>query len=423
MRSRRWLVVGLLALVACREASPPAAHVAPQNADSTPGSKSPVSQTELPTTDGSIAMDNLSGEVETLERLLADGKLDARRMPGLVQTLLTRGQYQSRIADYERAEELAERCVRNWPGEPGSYLARASARATFHRFDTALVDLAQAERLGARKDRVEALRESIAQARGRYDEALAVRSRAAAANLGVLTRGALATVHAEKGDIDEAERLFHEAVRSYKDVSPFPVAWVWFQQGHMWMDEGKYERARELLVAAHQRLPGYAPAQGHLGEVEAMLGNRAAALDHLRPLALHADDPYYAAQLARILAARGTSTGARERAEAAHRRDIAVQRYEELLAKHPEAFADHGAEFYLGAGGDAKRALDLARKNLDLRVTPRSVGLALLAALVAADGVAACDYADRAVGLGHVAPPVRLLVDHAHAVCGRAAKG
>jgi tetratricopeptide (TPR) repeat protein len=419
---RLWLAVAFLSLVACREVSPPAAHIASPGANSGPGGNSPLSQIELPTTAGSIAMNNLSGEIETLERALGEGRLDAMRMRGLVQALLIRGQYQGRIADYERAEVLAERCIGDRPGDPGSYLARASVHATFHRFDAALADLSQARRLGARDDRIEALGASIAQARGRYDQALAVRKRAASANPGILTLGALATAYAEKGEIDEAERLFDQAVRSYRDVSPLPVAWVWFQQAHMWMDEGKYERARALLTAAHQRLPGYAPAQGHLGEVEALLGNRAAALAHLRPLALHADDPYYAAQVARVLAA-GTSADAQARAEAAHWRGLAARRYEELLAKHPEAFADHGAEFYLGAGDNPQRALALARKNLALRITPRSVRLALLAALLAADAAAACDYADRAVALGYLPPPARVLVDHAYATCNRSPKG
>ena len=96
MRSRRWLCIGLLALAACRDASQPAAYVAPQGADSTPGGKAALSQTELPTTDGSIAMDNLSGEVETLERVLAEGRLDALRMPGSDTDRGSRGSAPSR---------------------------------------------------------------------------------------------------------------------------------------------------------------------------------------------------------------------------------------------------------------------------------------------------------------------------------------
>jgi hypothetical protein len=42
-------------------------------------------------------------------------------------------------------------------------------------------------------------------------------------------------------------------------------------------------------------------AQGHLAELDAALGETAAAIARLRPLALASDDPDYATQLARIL--------------------------------------------------------------------------------------------------------------------------
>jgi hypothetical protein len=44
--------------------------------------------------------------------------------------------------------------------------------------------------------------------------------------------------------------------------------------------------------------------------------------------------------------------------------------YETLLARHPAAFYDHAARFYLHVVGDPKRALVLARKNLAIRQTP-----------------------------------------------------
>lgn len=50
----------------------------------------------------------------------------------------------------------------------------------------------------------------------------------------------------------------------------------------------------------------------------------------------------------------------------------AATRYETLLARHPDAFADHMAVFLLEPGGDASRALELARRNAALRDTPRA---------------------------------------------------
>ena len=48
-------------------------------------------------------------------------------------------------------------------------------------------------------------------------------------------------------------------------------------------------------------MPAYAPAQGHLAEVEAELGEIDSAIARLHSLAASSDDPDYAAQLARIL--------------------------------------------------------------------------------------------------------------------------
>jgi hypothetical protein len=54
---------------------------------------------------------------------------------------------------------------------------------------------------------------------------------------------------------------------------------------------------------------------------------------------------------------------------------MAQARYDELLARHHDAFADHAAEFWLTIGGDPERALSLARQNLSLRQTRRARAL------------------------------------------------
>ncbi len=53
----------------------------------------------------------------------------------------------------------------------------------------------------------------------------------------------------------------------------------------------------------------------------------------------------------------------------------AEARYDELLERHQDAFADHAAEFWLTIGGDPGRALLLAQHNLSLRQTPRARAL------------------------------------------------
>ena len=189
---------------------------------------------------------------------------------------------------------------------------------------------------------------------------------------------ALVGLHAERGEIEAAERRYAESHSRYRGVSPFPLALLDFQLGLMWMNEGRLDDARSSFEAARRRVPAYAPAQGHLAEVEAQLGEIDSAVARLYSLALSSDDPDYAAQLARILGDAGRD------AEAGYWRRLAAARYDELMASHPEAFADHAAEFWLAAGADPDKALRLAEMNVEVRNTPRARGL--LAQAVAANG-------------------------------------
>ena len=93
----------------------------------------------------------------------------------LVDLLLLRGHVLGRIADYERAAELAELLVRDAPDDGAAWLARARTRATFHRFAEALADLDAAGRCGADRATLDAERAAILQAVGCYAEALVLR--------------------------------------------------------------------------------------------------------------------------------------------------------------------------------------------------------------------------------------------------------
>jgi tetratricopeptide (TPR) repeat protein len=181
----------------------------------------------------------------------------------------------------------------------------------------------------------------------------------------VTVLAALATLHAERGEIMAAERLFDESRSRYRGVSPFPLALLDFQRGLMWLAQGDLHRALAWFKVAVRRVPDYVPAQGHLAEVEAALGEPEAAIVRLLPVTASSDDPDYTATLARILGDAGRAE------EAAEWRNKTAARYDELMARHPEAFADHAAEFWLDAG-DAARAQRFAQMNLEVRQTPRA---------------------------------------------------
>ena len=334
---------------------------------------------ERPLTDGAIALLNLGAQIDALEPEVRLGCASVKTRAGLAELITLRGRIIGRIADYVRAEEIAEQLVRNAPTEARAFVARARTHATFHRFNDALSDIERAEQLSLDTETAtDSERAGIFQAVGRYDEALALRKQAAARRANFENVAALVGLHAERGEIEAAERRYAESHSRYRGVSPFPLALLDFQLGLMWMNEGRLDDARSSFEAARRRVPAYAPAQGHLAEVEAQLGEIDSAVARLYSLALSSDDPDYAAQLARILRDAGRA------AEAGYWRRLAEARYDELLASYPEAFADHAAEFWLAAGGNPDKALRLTEMNLEVRNTPRARGL--LAQAVAASG-------------------------------------
>lgn len=319
------------------------------------------------TTAPEIALGNLEASLEQLSGKLERGDVALERAGELCELLATRGQFLARVTDSERALAWAERYREDAPSDPRAWLARARARAALHVFHPALEDLDIAARLGGEAGAVDATRAGILQALGRYDEAVALRARLARERPSTLSVGALAIALAESGALPAATERFQQARALFRDVSPLPLAWLDFQQGRLWMEAGRLDEARGFLEAAHARLPQYAAAGGHLGEVLSALGHGQRAVELLSSVAERAEDPDAAGQLARVL----EQLGRRTEADVWHERAAAA--YARLMARHPEAFADHAAEFWLGT--DTRQALRYARINLALRDTPRARAL------------------------------------------------
>jgi tetratricopeptide (TPR) repeat protein len=347
--------------------------------------------TEPPTTDGVIAILNLQAQIDGLETQIGD-QPTVEGQVALIELITLRGLILGLVSDYERAGILAERLVNSEAADGAAYVARARTRATFHRFADALKDLDVAEGFSWNADAVKIERAAILQALGRYDEALAIQD-VADRRPNFESLGALAGLLAERGEIESAERLYQESRSCYRGVSPLPLALLDFQRGLMWMHNGRWDDARTWFESARRCVPAFAPAQGHLAEVEAELGDTDTAIARLVPLSASSDDPDYVAQLARILREIGRTD------ESDHWCRLAAARYDELVGWHPEAFADHAAEFWLGAGADPNKALWLARLNFDVRKTPRAREL-LAHAIDAAEiaGPAVCASPRRKAG-------------------------
>jgi hypothetical protein len=179
----------------------------------------------------------------------------------------------------------------------------------------------------------------------------------------------LGALLADLGRSTDADAVYRQALYSYNDISPFPLAWVCFQLGMLW---GELAPATDPTLAAHwyrcaiSYLPGYVSARVHLAEIYASHARAGDAEALLRP-ALSSRDPEVRWRLADVLITQGGFE------EAATHLDAARVGFDELLDKHMLAFADHAAEFYAGSGDDRCRALNLARANVANRPTQRAV--------------------------------------------------
>jgi tetratricopeptide (TPR) repeat protein len=281
-----------------------------------------------------------------------------------------------------------------------------------HRFREASADLDRAQSLRAEPDAVAAQRASIALATGQLPLAQTLAQARAKREPGMATWSALGVTLAETGDGPGAAGAFARALQSYRDTSPFPVAFVDFQVGLLGERAGDLTGAAERYQAVIRRLPGHSQAAVHLAGIEMALGRLDAADEALRTLLPEASDPEIAATRAALARRRG------DLAAAAREESAARNRYHVLLERHPDAFADHAARFFLDR--EPAEALRWAEHNLEVRQTADAYDLALTAALRADDRRARCDIARRAGGVGSATPRLGVLVSDALAACGRA---
>jgi hypothetical protein len=320
-------------------------------------------------TDGEIAVINLeSARVAAWARFARDA-----RLPGVAEAVVAQEnlatQFLGDLDTLERLEALASQFAL----VDDSYcaaLVQAEVASMAHRFNDARDHLARAASMGGPRDAIERHSLTIDQACGvELDAVLAARRRIAAASGRLEDLVPLGAVLADLERFAEADAVYRQTFYSYEGISPFPLAWVCFQLGVLWSE---LVPAPDATLAAkwYRRaiayLPGYVKARVHLAEIYASQDQTGDAETLLRP-ALSSGDPEVRWRLADVMLAQ-------ERLEEAEMQlDVARFGFNELLAKHLLAFADHAAEFYAGSGNDCRRALELARANAANRPTRRAL--------------------------------------------------
>ena len=320
-------------------------------------------------TDGEIAAINLqSARRRAWERFAKDP-----RLPGIAESIVEKermaAQFLGELDAFDRLEALTSKFA-GANDSARAALVHAEVASTTHRFDDARGHLTRAALMGAGPEEIERHSLAIDQARGlKLDAVLAARRRIATRSGRLEDLVPLGAVLADLEHFAEADNVYRQALYSYDDVSPFPLAWVCFQLGMLW---GELMPVPDLNVAArwYRRaiayLPGYVKARVHLAEIYATQGQVGDAEALLVP-ALSSGDPEVRWRLADVLMAQ-------ERLEAGKRHlEAARIGFDALLRKHLLAFADHAAEFYSASGSECQRALEFARVNVANRPTRRAI--------------------------------------------------
>lgn len=375
-------LLGTLTLWSCKneQNAPPSTH------------EGGASLYSRPTTSGHIAVNNLNAQLRGITKSAELNPRVLQFQSKWADLLSLRADFTGSYEDFDDLVEIAQRAVETHPKDANAYLLRAGVNASLHRFDDALADYDRADELGAPAHIVEKGRSGVWIATATHlEEAYNLRKARADAAPTYETLTALAIAETALGRYADADASYERALDLYADSSPFAVAWVFFQRGAMWAEKaGEPERSRAFYQEAVRRLPRYTRANVHLAEMEVAAGERERAIERLRDMSSNSYDPEPTGYLGQLLAA---SRDKEKKKEGQVLIDRAKDRYELLLSKYPEAFADHAVEFYLGPGADAERAYELATLNLANRNTDRALGLALRAADAAQKNYALCELA------------------------------
>jgi tetratricopeptide (TPR) repeat protein len=337
------------------------------------------------------AVSNLNGHIEALEAALERAPGSVIHGTQLVSAWLSRSQFLGTYEDFSRADEVTRALIASAHKDPAAHVLRASFLSSVHRFEDAEAALARAAELGDVSATSKATTYDLARGRD-LEHVLELRTDALEKSKSFVTLTEIAAAEAVLGRFEKAEAHYVEALGVYRDVSPLPIAWVYFQRGVMWGEMANQPAAARILYEEAVRiLPEYVAANVHLAEREHADGDVETALARLERIAPGTTDPEPESRLSQYL-----SELQPERADELRRE--ADEGYTALVREHPQAFLDHASEFYANAGGDPERALELALENLTSRTNARAYIVALQAAVAANEAARWCELAAEAAG-------------------------
>ncbi len=295
------------------------------------------------TTSEHIAVLNLNASIDAGRRKFA-ARIDLGTASELAEQLLLRAELYGSYDDWDEALRISRAVLDAQPQNAEALLLRAQVLSTLHEFDAARALIERARALHSNGEaaisavalelRASHLEASIERANQEANVDLVARQRRLAIAVPTYQHTtSLALTLAERGMFTEADAVFRSALEHYRDVSPFPFAWVAFQRGVMWSEQaGRPDLGQALYREALRYLPGHVLANVHLAEIEAASGDAQGAIDRLEALVGVTQNPEPLALLATLESSAEIARRYQARADAAYRA---------LLDRFPNAFLHH----------------------------------------------------------------------------------
>jgi tetratricopeptide (TPR) repeat protein len=292
----------------------------------------------------------------------------------LANLYLRRARLSGSYDDYAAAQEALKQAFERAPEGAGPVLTRAALDFTLHRLDPIEADLAAYETIlamdGGTRAHIAGIRGDVAFQRGQYQQARELFDAALALDREPPLLSKLAHWHWSAGELDEAERLYLEALGLMPPTALESRAWVHLQLGLMDLGRGRYDDAFAHYRDGTQILGGWWLLEEHIAEIAALKGMDAYALELYDDIIERTGKGEFLDAKAGLLARAGDQAGAQAAIEQA------AKVFEAELVRFPEASYGHALDHYLEFG-PPERALELATANHQLRPgVPAMISLA-----------------------------------------------
>jgi len=326
-------------------------------------------------TNGQIFYENVRSSLDQVWRNVQSAS-DPRQIDELLNLELINAQFFGDYSSFDRLLFLSDKWDQTARDNKAILRYLARVLATSHRFDEAELRLDEVRRAGLYDKDAHAIQCSIDQARGQNIETLlGERHRLCEQDPRIPHFIAYGSLLAELEEFEQANVAFMQSFTINARLSPLGFAWASFELGKLWgetIPNPDSEKARFWYEAALNYLPNYVHAAVHLSEIQVDQKDYAAAGRTLDSV-LASNEPEVYWRRAELL----ERTGRTQDAQAELKKSYT--RYQQLLAKHELAFADHAVEFLLATGLNPQQALALAITNRVNRPTKRAFELVYLA--------------------------------------------